>query len=1011
MPGKYTWTDLGRLWVRNAACLLLMCCLWLSCGVSESFANSSQAATLGVVDLLPHRDTVSKLALVDFHSLQHNQDYSRGVLTLIENRLLAHPGFAKKLELLPYSELLDALRAENKTESVSPLDLPWLTRLIATDCLIFVDERFNGRDWYWHVRIYSGRSGAFLHAFDVSLHETHMMWTIDEFVEGLLAAVCYKKVPSKPQVRTAIQVLPGSLERLGKIALDCSRERCLQRLPEFKWIHERNPALLQLLLNKPSYITALSNETESPVEMARINLLEDKPIEVSIKLENKLAQVRSREERIRFLSLIGRAAVLQGRREKAEEVYLELKKLSPRHPDLALGFAWLQEAAKNYEEAVRAYQDILRRDPDQLEAAEHLVNVYWEQKNNDAAWQAKVQVAKILWNRGDYLRSNVLWMELIDHAFTVEWLPYLRIELLSSVDRKNLATILNQQGIGKGGNEKEIFYHLARLKLQSGEQEEGGRVLQGVLQMAPDDPALLMLSLEHHLYNLNDLVAAQRILDQMPSRIRPPMMAAYVAEKLNRFAEAERILAKATFDKAFDFEVLLYRGRLLALAGEWKKSLRVFMRAKDVDPTREEVYRQLEEIYRQQKNESEEKQALGMVWSLSGKSMDLSDVSDHVFYSEYNRLILPHPIVHLQGKKVLPLQQVLLLDGMPSPVPATDWEKAMSYLRPYLPRKNQQIYEEVKNALRHRFEVIEDVAIQQELWNRLEETDGEVGRAFTRSQLLELASRARVDAVFAVVSNEMGEESTGIVNINTSLYSFDSDGNTIYGSRVHKQTPYLAIYRFNSNLLASPLIAMLFLLFLYLRFTRMTRHWSKPLEKARFLVKQGNLQKAAMLLEKYGYYEDHLELQGHLYARYGEYQKALEAFYRAKDFENAVLVLRSCPDNEETSNMAAEVFFQLKQFGRAEAYYKKTKNLLGLAKVYQATGQTNRAGRVLGQYYFEANNPQAAIEEYRKISDFERAATVLFYYGKYQPAAGLFRKAGNDQMVRKCMARLKGQKK
>jgi len=189
-------------------------------------------------------------------------------------------------------------------------------------------------------------------------------------------------------------------------------------------------------------------------------------------------------------------------------------------------------------------------------------------------------------------------------------------------------------------------------------------------------------------------------------------------------------------------------------------------------------------------------------------------------------------------------------------------------------------------------------------------------------------------------------------------------------------------------------------------FSRATLHWSSPLEYARYLINQRNYHKAVEVLDRFGYLDDKLWVSALAFTKEGNYIKAMENFLRAKDLDNAYYLMQYCPSSTEADNLKGELFTRLGEYNRALASYHNSRNLIGISKVLAASGDDTRAVRVMAQYYLETKNPMAAIEQYKKILDYDRAALVFYHYQRYEEAAELFEKSNNYDMMEKCRKRM-----
>lgn len=984
--------------------LLLLFAGWL---LFPGLAHASGfEAPVGVTDLLAGDQQRTRVALVEFSSPRLASERGKGILGYLEHNLMFRPGYEGKYTVSGYDEVAPLIRRELPGTRLDPLSLSVIKPLISKDFLVFGDERLQGRNWVWRLRVFNGRSGAFVSSVEAPLYEAHLSWTLGELLAGL-HAILQNQTPS-PAARVAPRdtILGRSLDLLPKLKEECLAGRCLARLDSFEWIQQHDPDVFTSLMRNPLFLNALHKEATTPQDFARIGMLQGNHMDVALRMEALLSETRQRNLRIAYLTLLGQASVHLGRPENAFQAFDELHNVDRANADALWGLAWVHQQRNRCEQALELLEPLQRRFPDRVDVLELLISCHLHMKRQDRAWPYKAALARALSAQGQHMAANSLYMELLDNDFQWGWMGALVIPLLPPLELKSLATMLNQHGVANRKEEVDLFLAMAQVKKAEGNQAEAGRVLQGLIQLAPDNPIVLEHAVWHELEHGRDLTRAREWFAAIPARQRNPLQEGLLWEASKNPTEALSAWERGRFPASWRLEVLLHQANSHVALGNHARALALLDQALAIDRGREEIHEQLREIHGATGSPDKASQAEAALMQLRGRAYDSARYESHLLGTDYGGLILPHPLVSVgQGGRVEGMGKVLVLSGNPLN-PKPDWKERLRPLFPYLPRVPDQVAEEIRLALSERYEVVENRQAELAFRERLHPRHDQSQTRYSKSELMQLGNTLGADSLFVVRTEELPQLSRNNLDIRVDLYFYDSVANAVYRTSVARSLPYFAVYRFNTVLIAIPLALLVLLVLALARFHRTTRHLQNPLLHAGYLIRQKNYRRAADVLEKNGYIRDSLAMRGHQFFRQQDYVRALDAFYHAKDMENAELCLPLCPDSEEVNTLAADLFFQQRQYDRAEHYYRKTRNLLGMAKIYEARGKQKKAARVRGQYYFERNNPVAAIEEYRRVGDFDRAGFVFFYHGKYKEAAAMFRQGNNEEMYRKSMLRM-----
>jgi len=880
-----------------------------------------------------------------------------------------------------------------------------LGRVMPADYLISIDEHSRNGKWRWRIRFYNGRSGAFVEVREIPIVDEHLRWTLDRALAAL------KKTLLDPSIDVSIpeppeEVFPPpSLHLVDELFTDCQQGACLPHLPDLERLAENDPAFLADLLANPLIVSALQKEAQDATTFARISLLAGSAVDAVLKLAAELQKTENKTARIKLLSLLIKAHIAALHVDETLAISDELRKLDASSATAAWGSGWALLEKGQHAAAIPYLQEVVRREPGNGRALERLIACYQQTGNLAQFWEAKARLAELFARQGNYLRANSQLMELLDHDFRHPWLNGLVLPLLLPLDRKNLATMLNQQTILHDRNESEVFWYLARLLLQEGKLNEADTALRAALQVDPHNVRLLNLALEFAL-DANRLADAQIFIERLAPEDRDPFLSIRFLERQERYAEAETVAREARWPLSYSLDLLRLRAELLEKGRRLEEAQRLAERAVTLEFVDPDSHALLARILSANGRLAEARQHENLALLLGGREIDRDATNKHLFGADYARLILPQPLVARDANgRLQPVGRVAVLDGRPL-ARRTWWRQALDALRPYVPRDDGRIVGEIRNVLRNRYDVIDNRVFEEAFRERLTKQHLQYQVHYSAKDLLELGNSLGADAVLVVdvaeKINLLEENADALVK----LYFYSGLANQVLLTEAARTLPFFTLYRFNRLLLAAVALAFAALLLVYRALGRATELWRDPLKKARYFIRQGDLGRAALHLERHGYLDDYAHILGHYYFQEGDYIKALETFGRAKDAENAELALRFCPDNPTVNTTAAEIFLQARDFDRAELYFKKARNLLGVAKVYGARGDAKTAGRIMGQYYVESGNPDAAVGEYRKIGDYERAGQVLFYYQRYNSALTMFEKAKNDAMAKKCRLRM-----
>lgn len=963
---------------------------------------------LGSIYLQPVEGTLPKISLLNFFSAEMDEDEQNAHLSLFRHYLLFELGLKNKIAFVSRNNIESALKEEQLGEA-DPLDIPHLRKSVTADYFIHFEEYAKARQWFWRARIFNGRSGAFSGAVETKRIDNHTHWTTRNLLKKLVAFLNNEEPPKEEKISPSYVITKESLMRFHALTTACRNDRCLSRISDLEWIKAVNPQFYESIVKNSRFTTEMMKASQTPYDMARIDILEERPLDVSIKLENKLKRLTYTKDKIRYLELIGKAALALEREEKTQETFETLQRLDRFNPEVALGLSWLAMRKNNREEAI----DILERQI-RHHSARHitllkaLLRAYEATENEEGIQKTKRLIAEFYENLGNYALSNEYYMQLLENRFDMALLDHLRLNIMKPLMRQSLLTMLNAQEMKSGKQDARVYRNIAKIHFIESRTDEGMKVVQGALKIHPKDTDLLMMAAWDALLRNNDLPLAEKYFNRLSSwmRKRYPLFQALLYERSGRFEKALKAWKRLSNDTAWHFESKLNLAAITLKMKQYEQAIQRLDEAQNIYSGRDEIFRMRREAYLALDKKDKATREMVFVYQLAGKPIEHKRVEGHLLRGEYRSLILPHPLVSWRQGRIETLGKVLLLNGTPLPI-EEGWKKYLHKLTPYKKRFGDRFFHEIESVLEQRYSIARRPEFEEMFRKRLNPKALVNQSNYTQLELIEIATKQNVDSIAIVTTVCTPNLETERTQAKVILYLFDGLSNSIYSTNIDKTLPLFDVYRFNVYLAAIPLFLFFIIFLFYRKLSKAIKYWANPLLKAQALVDMKKFKEAYELLESKGYKQDANEMLGHYYASRSEFLEAMQAFYRAGDANNALEAMKGLKDNPKAYILGADIYLKLKEYDRAEALYKKAKNYIGIAKVYEAQDDKKKAARIMGQYYFEQGNPAAAVEEYRKIDDYDRAGWVKYYHGEYREAEELFKQSGNRKMLKR--AKLKAQ--
>ncbi len=991
---------------------VVWCLLLFGMGLSSSRVAQAETATGfippgGMVELSSDSPQKITLAFLDFISPRRDRAELDGWVYLFAHDL-QYRGLGRgshKLHALDFDEMRGLFRKELGVSTVTPAQMMALADLLSTDYAVYIDERLTLDGWVWCVRVYNGRSGAYLARTDIPVIEEHWRWMADHVLHaiGSVLLPMGEALPESGEA-PAEALLLDSVKRFGRIVPACQKGQCLTVLDDLEWIGLNNREFSDSLQRDPVYLNMLMREADDPVSLARIGLWAGNAFDVLLRIENLLKNTKDRKMRVRLLELAIEAAVALGQGEKAEKLGLDLKAIDVANPlvNAALGVGLqMRERCREAMPYLMRASGKTRLYPQVLDAQMVCCR---DQEQPEQLWKSKERLADYSFALENFPVTAPRYLELLDHDFQTKFLNRIPTRILSRYDRRNLSTLLNQKGAVHVKNDAEVFRRLAELMLLEKRYDEADRILRGALQVYPQNSALVLLAVREAIKTKEGVVRAQRLMEGLKEHDREPLLQLRLMKETGQNKAALDLIDQTDWPAGWADELVIIRAGFLMRAEKYSQAAERLERLKQAQPEREDVAWMLADAYEQLGRDKDETAVRALAWLLGGKP--LPEVGEERFANlDYAGLILPHPLVRSRGAgKLEAIGSVILLDGSGNVCLENDC-KLKQLLRMYVPQEEGRTLHDVLELLKTRYTVVESEIAQTSFKERVFDESTQPFKRWSNQDLVEFASTLNVEGLFILKTEDSLDLETETLEKRTQLFFFDATMNRGYATGNRHEIELFSVYRFNSLYMIVPLLVILIMLYLMWEFRRIMQHWGSPVLKAQYLIAHKNFRKAADVMERFGYTDDAANLRAHAQMNQGHSDEALELFMQSRDYENALVVLKYCSDSPAVQATAAELYFIRKDYERAEAYYRKTRNLIGIAKVNEALGRKEMAARVLGQYYFESANPMAAIEEYRKIEDYDSIGMVYFYYHKFKHAAVMFQQSGNDEMAKKCLLR------
>ncbi len=962
-------------------------------------------------DLQPAPDAKIHIGFVDFFSDRLDDETRRACLHIIAREFRFRPEFSSHYAVEPQEAIQKILRKEKVRDYAGPLATEVLRQHHPLDYYLFLEERYENKQWHWLIRAYNGRSGTFVfkwqEPFDGQDYGTWRDKVSFGLNELLLAASGRQTKPIKSNENQNYPIPQRYLPFVQRFdSLKNTRQDSLQILERLEQILRVSPGFVQYLRLNPKPLEQAAAFATSDLDKIRLLMLDGKIDEAGRVLEERFKPSqtkRGKEIPYRFRDheapLLARLAAIrqaQGDIEKASVYYDKALKLNPTEPLAILGKSRLLRKKNAWKNMI----SLLRKLPESAAWEYRFERISWE----EIAYQGLFQKDKVLESRlklaekylelGDTNHPNKIWLEVLEEKFDINLAFRLNIKHLSQTQQETFLGILKALNLSEPEVGVDGGRLLWRTLLHTHHAKQAEDLQTRLLNAFPDDPSLMLDLAKYYDEEREDPKQALGYLEKIPLESREPWLSYHIYKDLKMVDQAEAALSTHLDEPPYRI-AMRHCAALFAL--ESRRIQAAFdhaQKALDIYPGREDFYAILQQAGGKDED-MEDWKATELF--LMGKEFDNSDLSHYVLGNEYKNMLSHVPVVgkNDQGKQVF-VRRVMVLNTDKVPL---RWEVALKHMvLPYQERGHDLLGTELRKVLASRFEVTYDKDVEKDVRRNLMQD-----KTTNLHELGALAVSMQVDGIYLIKTYRNEDQKKNRIKLDYQLYYYDHLADRIYRSRSIRSIPYYSLYQFNRYYLALPVLALLLLLMLFRLFQRLTYHWTNPMEYAKHLMKKRKYEKAIKLLNKMGCGEDVTYVMAQQAIHKGDYLSAMSHFFRIRDMENGETAANLVPPTEDNLNLMAELYTEIRDFDKAMELYRKTKNLTGLAKVYRAQGKTERALRVMAQYYIEKGDIDAAVDQFKRLGDFNRAAKLMMKHERYEEAAKLFRQVGDREMFDECM--------
>ncbi len=242
------------------------------------------------------------------------------------------------------------------------------------------------------------------------------------------------------------------------------------------WIYAALVLMLLALLSFSilpivSSIVQASQRDQSSVVTPETTRLENEALGYELVLErepdNENALLGLLETRLR-----------QGDLEAAISPLQRLAKLHPKQPDYVILFAQSQKQLKNYEMAIKTYQEIIAANPGEMRALKGMVDVFMQQNRSQDA----INVVQNTLNKAIKEQSNESAKESV---FNLTSLQLLLGEIYSEQKRYDDAVIIYDQAIKGDKDDFRPILAKAMLFREQGKEKEAQTLFKEAILKAP----------------------------------------------------------------------------------------------------------------------------------------------------------------------------------------------------------------------------------------------------------------------------------------------------------------------------------------------------------------------------------------------------------------------------------------------------------------------------------------------------------------------------------------------
>ncbi len=332
---------------------------------------------------------------------------------------------------------------------------------------------------------------------------------------------------------------------------------------------------------------------------------------------------------------LGLILLKQGKYQEAEKAFLELIELAPDYPEAYLNLGIVYFRLKRLDEAEKYLKKAIELQPDNPNAYFHLGSLYFEQGRNDEALEAFKKVLELdPSNSFAYYSIARIYSRLQKYYDAIPYyLKAIELNPLDSYAHNNLG--LAYFAIGKldeairyflkaldlDPNDSFVYYNLAKLYYYTGKLALAKKYIENAINLQPNVEYLLLLGEIHHKKReyKEALQVLSKALEIAPNNPEVYFYISKIYSTINKFDLAIKYMEHA-IKLAPKQEYFMELGTIYMTLKKYDDALEQFQKALKVGPRNHEVLRKIAIALIEKGNYEQARQYLQEVISLDPSS-------------------------------------------------------------------------------------------------------------------------------------------------------------------------------------------------------------------------------------------------------------------------------------------------------------------------------------------------------------------------------------------------------